>query len=317
MSGERLILVIAEDVRAGESLRDSIEFLDAPATAVTRPESWRDTAGGHRLAALFLHPSLGRAAISHLVAEIGSTDAALPLVVAGRADIAALEQACPGARLYGLDLPVDFSQLAQVLEEIWAGYSRRRTEHAADRVESRPLGDSLAMCEARGLAERVAASGASVLILGESGTGKEVVARYIHELSGRAGPFVAVNCGAIPGQLLESELFGHERGAFTGAVARRTGRFEQAAGGTIFLDEIGDMPAAMQVKLLRVLQERVIDRIGGMESIPVDVRVIAATHRDLPEAIEDGTFREDLYYRLNVFPIEVPPSSASVHSPAT
>jgi sigma-54 specific flagellar transcriptional regulator A len=307
VSGERLILVIAEDAEAGETLRDSIEFLDAPATALTSPERWRDSAAGQRLAAVFLHPSLGRAAVAHLVAEIGSADAALPLVVAGRADLSALEADCPGARLFGLDLPVDFSQLAALLEEIWAGYSRRRAEHAADRVQSRPLGESLAMCEARGLAERVAASGASVLILGESGTGKEVVARYIHELSARQGPFVAVNCGAIPGQLLESELFGHERGAFTGAVARRTGRFEQAAGGTIFLDEIGDMPPAMQVKLLRVLQERVIDRIGGLESIPVDVRVIAATHRDLPEAIEDGTFREDLYYRLNVFPIELPP----------
>jgi len=146
-----------------------------------------------------------------------------------------------------------------------------------------------------------------VLINGESGTGKEVVARQIHDRSGRKGPFIAVNCGAIPEHLLESELFGHERGAFTGAVAARAGRFELAQGGTFFLDEIGDMPSVMQVKLLRVLEERTIERVGGNKSISVDARVIAATHRDLAKRIDDGNFREDLYYRLSVFPIDIPP----------
>ena len=155
--------------------------------------------------------------------------------------------------------------------------------------------------------EQVAPTLATVLITGESGTGKEVVARQIHERSGRKGPFVAVNCGAIPESLLESELFGHERGAFTGAISARAGRFEQAKGGTFFLDEIGDMPTVRQVKLLRVLEERVIERVGSANSIPVDVRLVAATHRDLPKRIEVGKFREDLYYRLSVFPIEITP----------
>ncbi len=157
------------------------------------------------------------------------------------------------------------------------------------------------------LVQQVAPSLATVLIQGESGTGKEVVARQIHEMSGRKGPFVAVNCGAIPEHLLESELFGHERGAFTGAVSARAGRFELAAGGTFFLDEIGDMPPVMQIKLLRVLEERSIERVGGRKSIPVDVRLIAATHRDLQQSISEGKFREDLYYRLSVFPIEISP----------
>lgn len=154
---------------------------------------------------------------------------------------------------------------------------------------------------------KVAGSDANVLITGESGTGKEVVARNLHQHSERTGgPFVPVNCGAIPDDLLESELFGHEKGAFTGAISTRKGRFEMARGGTLFLDEIGDMPTHMQVKLLRVLQERVIERVGGSDSIEVDVRIIAATHKNLEELIEQGVFREDLYYRLNVFPIEMP-----------
>jgi len=156
--------------------------------------------------------------------------------------------------------------------------------------------------------KQVAPSDATVLIRGESGTGKELIARAIHFNSARAaGPLVTLNCAALPEQLLESELFGHEKGAFTGAVAQRKGRFELADGGSIFLDEIGDLSPALQVKLLRVLQERQFERLGGTRTLKVDVRILAATHRDLEQAMRDGTFREDLYYRLNVVTIQIPP----------
>jgi len=168
------------------------------------------------------------------------------------------------------------------------------------------VGQSPAMLEIYKLMARVANSTATVLILGESGTGKEVVARTIHQHGPATGPFVAVNCAAIPENLLESELFGHEKGAFTGAVARKIGRFEQAGGGTLFLDEIADMSLALQAKILRAVQEREIERVGGGESIPVTVRLIAATNRDLQEAIAQGRFREDLYYRLAVVTIQLP-----------
>lgn len=169
------------------------------------------------------------------------------------------------------------------------------------------VGQGRAIAHVRVMIEQVADTDANVLVLGESGTGKEVVARAIHDLSPRAkGPFVPVNCGAIPPELLESELFGHEKGAFTGAINTRKGRFELAQGGTLFLDEIGDMPLPMQVKLLRVLQERVFERVGSSKQINADVRIVAATHRELEQMIIDGKFREDLYYRLNVFPIEMP-----------
>ena len=169
------------------------------------------------------------------------------------------------------------------------------------------VGKGRGIQEVRRLIGQVAETDANVLILGESGTGKEVVARAIHELSARsAGPFVPINCGAIPAELLESELFGHEKGSFTGALTQRKGRFEMAEGGTLLLDEIGDMSLPMQVKLLRVLQERCFERVGGTATIKCDVRVIAATHRDLEARIGTGQFREDLFYRLNVFPIEMP-----------
>jgi sigma-54 specific flagellar transcriptional regulator A len=171
-----------------------------------------------------------------------------------------------------------------------------------------PTGHSLRMVAVRRLIEQVAGFTTSVLVTGESGTGKEWVARYVHALSARADkPFVPVNCGAIPPDLLESELFGHEKGAFTGAISTRVGRFEAAEGGTLFLDEIGDMSLPMQVKLLRVLQERIYERVGSNRPRTCDVRIIAATHRNLEAAIREGKFREDLYYRLNVFPIELPP----------
>ena len=171
-----------------------------------------------------------------------------------------------------------------------------------------PTGNSARMVNVRRLIEQVAPFNTSVLVTGESGTGKEWVARYIHQLSPRADkPFVPVNCGAIPADLLESELFGHEKGAFTGAISARVGRFEAAEGGTLFLDEIGDMSLPMQVKLLRVLQERIYERVGNNRPRECDVRIIAATHRNLEAAIRGDSFREDLYYRLNVFPIELPP----------
>lgn len=170
------------------------------------------------------------------------------------------------------------------------------------------IGKSGKVVDVLALASKAAGSSATVLIRGESGTGKEVIAEGIHYASGRRhGPFIRVNCGAIPGTLLESELFGHEKGAFTGAVRRKLGKFELAANGTIFLDEIGEMDKNMQVKLLRVLQQKEFDRVGGEDTVHVDVRIIAATNRNLEQMVKDGTFRDDLYYRLNVIPIRLPP----------
>ncbi|MBN9286698.1 MAG: hypothetical protein BGO43_11155 [Gammaproteobacteria bacterium 39-13] len=168
-------------------------------------------------------------------------------------------------------------------------------------------GNSPKIAQIKKIIQQVCMTDVNVLITGESGTGKEIAGRLIHALSNRKHkPFVPVNCGAIPTELLESELFGHEKGAFTGAITSRMGRFEMAQGGTIFLDEIGDMPLVMQVKILRVIQEKIFERVGSNKSSRVDVRIIAATHRNLEEEIVKGNFREDLFYRLNVFPIEMP-----------
>jgi two-component system response regulator AtoC len=173
------------------------------------------------------------------------------------------------------------------------------------------IGESTVMTEVKDTIRRAAVGVATVLIRGETGTGKELVAHAVHQQSRRSGkPFVKLNCAALPDSLLESELFGHEKGAFTGAASRKPGRVELAHGGTLFLDEIGDVPLTTQVKLLRILQEREFERVGGTETVKVDVRFIAATHRDLERMIEAGEFREDLFYRLNVVPLEVPPLRA-------
>jgi sigma-54 specific flagellar transcriptional regulator A len=175
-------------------------------------------------------------------------------------------------------------------------------------VKGQLIGDSAAMRELKAMLAACAPSNASVMICGETGVGKEVVCRQLHALSDRADqPLVPLNCAAIPGALLESELFGHRKGAFTGALSDRIGRIEMANGGTLFLDEIGDMPLDLQVKLLRVLEERCIEPLGGGDSRPVDIRVIAATHQNLQAMVERGEFREDLYYRLNVIPLTIPP----------
>jgi two-component system NtrC family response regulator len=203
----------------------------------------------------------------------------------------------------------------QLLLSVGKAFERRRLAAEvhdlrirAGGVEREIVSVSPAMRQVLEVADRVAGTDATVLITGESGTGKEAVARRIHVRSRRAeGPFAAVNCAAIPGDLLESELFGHARGAFTGAVRDRPGRFRQASGGTIFLDEVGEIPLPLQAKLLRVLQERTVDVVGGDRPVPIDVRIVAATNRDLPSLIREGTFREDLYYRLNVVEIRVPP----------
>jgi two-component system response regulator AtoC len=181
-------------------------------------------------------------------------------------------------------------------------------EESCREMHSDMIGDSKAMARIHGLIKQVAPSDSTVLILGESGTGKELVASSIHTLSNRANkPFVRINCAAIPEGLMESELFGHEKGAFTGAHARKLGKFEMADGGTMLLDEIGELPLPLQAKLLRVLQESTYERVGGTGTISVDVRIICATSKDLEKAAENGSFRQDLFYRLNVIPIQMPP----------
>src|SRR3954454_20169110 len=196
-------------------------------------------------------------------------------------------------------------RLAEQLEQ-YAGVLSREAHGAFN--YGAIVGDSPALREVLGKVEQVAQTASTVLLRGETGTGKELVARAIHINSPReARPFVRVNCAALAPGVLESELFGHEKGAFTGAVARRPGRFELAHGGTLFLDEVGDLTADVQVKLLRVLQEREFERVGGLETLKVDVRVVSATHRDLEQLVAEGKFRQDLYYRLNVFPITLPP----------
>jgi two-component system, response regulator FlrC len=234
--------------------------------------------------------------IGALIAANEAEHIVVPVVACGiETDPDTAARAIRAGALEFVPLPPDADLIAAVLQAI--------SRDTREMVAADP-----AMRNVIALAEQIAASDASVLITGESGVGKEVMARHVHAQSKRAGaPFIAVNCAAIPEHLLESELFGHERGAFTGAVARRIGKFEEASGGTLLLDEISEMDLRLQAKLLRALQERVIDRVGGQKPVPVDIRVLATANRDLAECVRQGSFREDLLYRLNVVNLRIPP----------
>lgn len=239
------------------------------------------------------------------------------IVVAKNPSIDSAIQALRSGAIDYLSMPIDMNRLLETLRNIEnLGSRQQTTQQPTQRQHSRRtncatqpiIGESKAIEKVRSMIERVAPSNARVLILGENGTGKELVARWLHIKSARSeAPFVEVNCAAIPAELIESELFGHEKGSFTSAIKQRKGKFELASGGTLFMDEIGDMALSAQAKVLRALQENKITRVGGDKDISVDVRVIAATNKDIRHEIEVGNFREDLYHRLSVIEIDVPP----------
>jgi sigma-54 specific flagellar transcriptional regulator A len=250
--------------------------------------------------------------VSDTIVSVCKAVQGVPLLIIGDPELKGLPEDVTARIIARLEWPLNYTKFvdclyrAQIYRDQFSR-SRERGQQRGLQLFRSLVGTSRKVQQVRQLMEQVADKDVSVLITGESGTGKEVVARNLHYHSTRRDkPFVPVNCGAIPAELLESELFGHEKGAFTGAITARVGRFEMAEGGTLFLDEIGDMPLNMQVKILRVLQERTFERVGSNRTLSADVRVIAATHKHLEDMIESGDFREDLYYRLNVFPIDVP-----------
>lgn len=257
----------------------------------------------------------GSEPLEDFLSTVREWDRACPMIMLGDDDLDSMIEDIDlrHSVIAQLEFPPSYNKLLDNLHR--AQVYREQYDINAGRVKQRDVqlfrslvGTSREIQKVREMMAQVADKDVTVLITGASGTGKEVVARNLHYNSPRRNmPFVPINCGAIPRELLESELFGHEKGAFTGAVTSRAGRFEMAQGGTLFLDEIGDMPLDMQVKILRVLQERSYERVGGTKTYQTDVRIITATHRNLEEMIEDNRFREDLYYRLNVFPIEMPP----------
>ncbi|HFD80016.1 MAG TPA: sigma-54-dependent Fis family transcriptional regulator, partial [Gammaproteobacteria bacterium] len=311
-SSEPKVLIIEADSERGHELESILRFINNEPVWTSDCSRWKDSiADAGDILAVLVGSCKTDKALQKLLKEIHELDEHLPIFLLSeknREPTVAIE---PSSCILGrIEVPVHYTQLTSALHQ-----AEVYRETQADGGPQRPVdlfrslvGTSRAVQLVRKMIQQVANSDANVLILGESGTGKEVVARNLHYYSKRRDKaFVPVNCGAIPADLLESELFGHEKGAFTGAISARQGRFELAEGGTLFLDEIGDMSLNMQVKLLRVLQERTFERVGSNKSIEADVRIIAATHRNLEEAITEGKFREDLFYRLNVFPIEMPP----------
>ncbi|MCE7031973.1 sigma-54-dependent Fis family transcriptional regulator [Lysobacter sp. GX 14042] len=305
---ESRILVLDRDMERAERLATLLEFMDFNPRLAEPGDIDLDRARPSDWVAVVVGDVDGDPAWPGFVDWLGTQALHPPLLLLpGHEPEAGWRARFHPETVWPLDYPVRRAQLQESLRK--ASLKRLGDDEQRERTaEGGPTGRSEATLRLNRMIDQVAPFDTTVLVLGESGTGKEVAARAIHERSKRSGkPFVAINCGAIPPDLLESELFGHEKGAFTGALTQRKGRFEMAEGGTLLLDEIGDMPLAMQVKLLRVLQERTFERVGGNQLMQCDVRVIAATHRNLETHIAEGKFREDLFYRLNVFPIEMPP----------
>jgi len=305
------ILIIDSDASRCRDLNLILEFLGEPGIVAT-PSNWRKQIADSTELLTIVIGEVGKDKQA-LLQELHKFAPQVPLLLIGNKSLGVevdhdIEQKVMGV----IELPAKYSQVlaalhhCQIYQENNLAVNNQGSNRPVPLFRSL-VGSSVEIRSVRKLMQQVAGSDTNVLILGESGTGKEVIARNLHYHSERREkPFVPVNCGAIPAELLESELFGHEKGSFTGAISARQGRFELAQGGTLFLDEIGDMPLAMQVKLLRVLEERTFERVGSNKPIKADVRIISATHRDLEELIEQEKFREDLYYRLNVFPIECP-----------
>ncbi len=313
---ETKILLIDDDAARRHDLGVILNFLGEEHLAASS-QQWPSLLDGladcRTLSVALVGQVDGKGGVLELLRQLGERDEFLPILLVGEAPTAQWPEDLRRRVLVSLDMPPSYNKLldslhrAQVYREMY-DQARERGRQREPNLFRSLVGTSRAIQQVRQMMQQVADTEASVLILGESGTGKEVVARNLHYHSKRReAPFVPVNCGAIPAELLESELFGHEKGAFTGAISSRAGRLELANGGTLFLDEIGDMPLPMQVKLLRVLQERTFERVGSNKTQSADVRIIAATHKDLEKMIEEGSFREDLYYRLNVFPIEMAP----------
>ena len=310
MSETATVFLVVDDEQRRHDLRLILEFIGEDVCAAD-PGQWVTTLLQTETLGAVVVDGESDAAVGHLN-ELAEHQAGVPFLQIGEHSLEGLSTEAESRIIARIAWPPNYTKFvdslyrAQVYREQYARNGQRQQQREVQLFRSL-VGTSRRIQHVRQLMSQVADKEVSVLITGESGTGKEVVARNLHYHSPRREkPFVPVNCGAIPGELLESELFGHEKGAFTGAISSRAGRFELAEGGTLFLDEIGDMPLSMQVKILRVLQERTYERVGGNRTINTDVRVIAATHKNLETMIENGEFREDLYYRLNVFPLEMP-----------
>jgi len=302
------ILIIDDDAAFRAAFAETLAYLGHEAIEASNGRSGLDALKRTSPDAVFLDYKMagmdGIQVLRELASQAGGPAVPVVMLTAFAGSASTIEAMKLGAYEH-LTKPVARHEIEELLARLLTRPTPLDRSRSGDM--ERLVGNSPRMREVQKLIGRAAASSASVLITGETGTGKELLARLLHDSSSRAGkPFVAVNCAAIPRELLESELFGHVRGAFTGAIADRKGSFRQAAGGTLLLDEIGDMGLEMQAKLLRVLEERVVTPVGATRGEPVDLRIVAATHRDLPKLVEAQKFRQDLYFRLNVLPIHIP-----------